>query len=83
VRRSTDRGAPSGDRGSTRANVNSHGAGARDSARAAVVGAMGLAFGGIGTSPIYTIQTVLSPGPHPVAVSTDSVFGVRDTVLAR
>ena len=38
-------------------------------ARAALVlGALGVVFGDIGTSPIYTIQTVFNPGdPHPVA----------------
>ena len=54
-----------------------HGAQARDTARAAVVvGALGVVFGDIGTSPIYTVQTAFNPGdPHPVAVSTDNVFG--------
>ena len=36
---------------------------------ALVVGALGVVFGDIGTSPLYTIQTVFNPGdPHPVAV---------------
>ena len=45
---------------------------AHDAARLAmVVGALGVVFGDIGTSPIYTMQTVFNPGdPHPVAVST-------------
>jgi K+ transporter len=34
---------------------------------AMVVGALGVIFGDIGTSPIYTIQTVFNPDdPHPV-----------------
>ena len=39
--------------------------------RAAVsVAALGVVFGDIGTSPIYTIQTVFNPDdPHPVAVT--------------
>ena len=42
-------------------------------ARAAlVVGALGVVFGDIGTSPLYTIQTVFNPGdPHPVARRRD------------
>jgi KUP system potassium uptake protein len=54
-----------------------------DSARLAlVIGALGVVFGDIGTSPIYTLQTVFSPGdPHPVAVSTDTVFGVVSLVF--
>ena len=35
-----------------------------------MVGALGVVFGDIGTSPIYTIQTVFNPeDPHPVAAS--------------
>ena len=35
--------------------------------RAVVIGALGVVFGDIGTSPIYTVQTVFNPGdPHPV-----------------
>ena len=31
------------------------------------VGALGIVFGDIGTSPIYTIQTLFNPSdPHPV-----------------
>jgi len=31
------------------------------------VGALGVVFGDIGTSPIYTLQTVFNPAdPHPV-----------------
>ncbi len=50
----------------------------RETLRAAVVvGALGVVFGDIGTSPIYTIQTVFNPAdPHPVPVSADNVFGV-------
>ena len=40
--------------------------------RAAVtIAALGVVFGDIGTSPIYTMQTVFNPeDPHPVAVTT-------------
>ena len=64
-------------------NANIHGAGARSTARAAiVVGALGVVFGDIGTSPIYTVQTAFNPGdPHPVAVSTDSVFGIISLIF--
>src|SRR6185295_9591781 len=49
---------------------------------ALILGALGVVFGDIGTSPIYTIQTVFSPGdPHPVAVSTDSVFGIVSMIF--
>ena len=43
------------------------------------VGALGVVFGDIGTSPLYTEQTVFNPGdPHPVKVSVENLF-----VLAR
>src|SRR6267378_4206011 len=55
----------------------------RTKARAAlVVGALGVVFGDIGTSPIYTIQTVFNPGdPHPVQSSIHSVFGVVSLIF--
>ncbi|MFF0494360.1 potassium transporter Kup [Nocardia sp. NPDC004068] len=54
-----------------------------DTARwALVVGALGVVFGDIGTSPIYTLQTVFDPGdPHPVPVRADNVFGVVSLVF--
>jgi KUP system potassium uptake protein len=49
---------------------------------AVVVGALGVVFGDIGTSPIYTLQTVFSPSePHPVPVSTTNLFGVVSLVF--
>ena len=37
---------------------------------AIVIGALGVVFGDIGTSPIYTLQTVFNPDdPHPVPIS--------------
>ncbi|MFF3872288.1 potassium transporter Kup [Streptomyces sp. NPDC001978] len=56
---------------------------ARDAVRLAVViGALGVVFGDIGTSPIYTLQTVFNPDdPHPVPVSTANVYGVVSLVF--
>ncbi|MFJ7949492.1 potassium transporter Kup [Streptomyces sp. NPDC096354] len=56
---------------------------AHDAVRLAVViGALGVVFGDIGTSPIYTLQTVFNPSdPHPVPVSTDNVYGVVSLVF--
>jgi len=49
---------------------------------ALVVGALGVVFGDLGTSPIYTIQTVFNPGdPHPVALNTDNLYGVVSLVF--
>jgi KUP system potassium uptake protein len=59
------------------------GHGGRDAVRLAVViGALGVVFGDIGTSPIYTLQTVFNPDdPHPVPVSTGNVYGVVSLVF--
>ncbi|MFD4972979.1 potassium transporter Kup [Streptomyces sp. NPDC058424] len=47
-----------------------------------VIGALGVVFGDIGTSPIYTLQTVFNPSdPHPVPVSTQNVYGVVSLVF--
>jgi KUP system potassium uptake protein len=60
-----------------------HPQGGREVVRAAVVvGALGVVFGDIGTSPIYTIQTVFSPAdPHPVPISTANVYGVISLIF--
>jgi hypothetical protein len=48
---------------------------------AVVVGALGVVFGDIGTSPIYTVQTVFNPAdPHPVPISTN-VSGVVSLIF--
>ena len=49
---------------------------------ALAVGALGVVFGDIGTSPLYTVQTVFSPtDPHPVQVSHDTIFGVISLIF--
>ena len=49
---------------------------------APVLGALGVVFGDIGTSPIYTLQTVFDPSdPHPVAVSSTNVYGITSLIL--
>jgi KUP system potassium uptake protein len=46
------------------------------------LGALGVVFGDIGTSPLYTVQTVFSPSdPHRVRVSTGNVFGVVSLIF--
>jgi KUP system potassium uptake protein len=49
---------------------------------AIVIGALGVVFGDIGTSPIYTLQTVFDPkDPHPVPISAGNVYGVVSTIF--
>jgi KUP system potassium uptake protein len=52
-------------------------------ARAALaLGALGVVFGDIGTSPLYTVQTAFNPSdPHPVPVSRDNVFGLVSLIF--
>lgn len=49
---------------------------------ALVVGALGVVFGDIGTSPIYTVQTVFNPhDPHPVSPATGNIYGVVSLIF--
>lgn len=49
---------------------------------AVVVGALGVVFGDIGTSPIYTIQTIFNPAdPHPVPLIPDNVYGIVSVIF--
>ena len=46
------------------------------------LGALGVVFGDIGTSPLYTVQTVFSPSdPHPVRVSAQNVYGIVSLIF--
>jgi KUP system potassium uptake protein len=51
---------------------------ARETVRLAVIiAALGVVFGDIGTSPIYTLSTVFNPSdPHPVPLNIPNVYGV-------
>jgi KUP system potassium uptake protein len=47
-----------------------------------LVGALGVVFGDIGTSPIYTIQAVFNPAdPHPVDATTQNVYGIISLIF--
>src|SRR4051812_19001816 len=49
---------------------------------AVIVAALGVVFGDIGTSPIYTIQTAFNPSdPHPVQSSIQSVYGIVSLIF--
>ena len=46
------------------------------------LGALGVVFGDIGTSPLYTVQTVFNPSdPHPVRVSPENVYGIVSLIV--
>jgi KUP system potassium uptake protein len=45
-------------------------------------GALGVVFGDIGTSPLYTVQTVFNPSePHAVPISQTNVYGVVSLIF--
>jgi KUP system potassium uptake protein len=47
-----------------------------------ILAALGVVFGDIGTSPIYTLQTVFNPGdPPPVPVAHHNVYGVVSLIF--
>jgi KUP system potassium uptake protein len=49
---------------------------------ALIVGALGVVFGDIGTSPLYTVHTVFNPSdPHPVAATRSSIFGIISLIF--
>jgi KUP system potassium uptake protein len=55
----------------------------RTKAQAALtLGAVGVVFGDIGTSPLYAVQAVFNPAdPHPVAQTRASVYGVISLIF--
>ena len=73
--------APERTRDSVRTNANTHST--RSTAEGAlIVGALGVVFGDIGTSPLYALQAVFSPSdPHPVTANTDSIFGILSLIF--
>jgi len=49
---------------------------------ALTLGALGVVFGDIGTSPIYTVQTLFSPDdPHPVPLTADNLLGLVSLIF--
>ena len=46
------------------------------------LGALGVVFGDIGTSPLYTVQTIFNPtDPHYVKVTTEHVYGIVSLIF--
>ena len=49
---------------------------------ALALGALGVVFGDIGTSPLYTLQTAFNPGdPHPVKPTSEAIFGICSLIF--
>lgn len=43
--------------------------------------ALGVVFGDIGTSPLYTMKEVFAVSPHPVPLTHDNVFGILALIV--
>ncbi len=49
---------------------------------ALALGALGVVFGDIGTSPLYAVEAVFDPAdPHPVAATRASIYGVVSLIF--
>jgi KUP system potassium uptake protein len=57
-----------------------HGAKDRKGAMALVVGAIGVVYGDIGTSPLYMLRTAFT-GTHALALTPENVYGVLSVVF--
>lgn len=42
--------------------------------------ALGVVFGDIGTSPLYTMKEVFSVGHHPIALTVENVYGILSLI---
>jgi KUP system potassium uptake protein len=45
------------------------------------LGALGVVYGDIGTSPLYTLNTIFTGGKHPVALSTNNIYGILSLIF--
>ena len=52
----------------------------RNTTMGLAVGAIGVVYGDIGTSPLYTIREVFG-GPHGIAVTHSNVLGVLSLIV--
>lgn len=57
-------------------NHNSH----KPRLPALALAALGVVFGDIGTSPLYTMKEVFSVGPHPIALNAGNVYGILSLI---
>ena len=48
---------------------------------ALTLAALGVVFGDIGTSPLYTMKEVFSAGPHPVALNEVNMYGILSLIV--
>jgi KUP system potassium uptake protein len=53
----------------------------RASTAALSLAALGVVYGDIGTSPLYTMKEVFASAHHPVPVTPDNVFGILSLIF--
>ncbi len=55
--------------------------GSKTKLSALTLAALGVVFGDIGTSPLYTIKEVFSAGTHPVPLTEANMFGILSLIV--
>ncbi|HQT81994.1 MAG: potassium transporter Kup [Ferrovum sp. 37-45-19] len=45
------------------------------------LGALGVVYGDIGTSPLYTLNTIFTAGKHPVTLNADNILGILSLIF--
>jgi KUP system potassium uptake protein len=61
-------------------NTQSHNQTHKPALPAMALAALGVVFGDIGTSPLYTMKEVFSAGTHPVALNAGNVYGILSLI---
>ncbi len=55
--------------------------GSKKKLSALTLAALGVVFGDIGTSPLYTIKEVFSVGTHPVPLTPENMYGILSLIV--
>src|SRR4051812_33909516 len=74
-------GEPAGGARASRGGAHAPGGVHAGGAAALTLGALGVVFGDIGTSPLYALQTVFSVDHHAVHPTQTTVYGVISLVF--
>src|SRR4051812_9084861 len=64
-----------------RSGVRSSGGPHRAGVAALAIGALGVVFGDIGTSPLYALHTVFAANDHAIAITRQTTYGVISMVV--
>ncbi|HUW37924.1 MAG TPA: potassium transporter Kup [Rhodocyclaceae bacterium] len=61
--------------------MSSHGSTGHSSQKKLALAALGVVYGDIGTSPLYTMKEVFAGAQHPVAITPDNVLGILSLIF--